>query len=107
MQDVTRQTFPLTSPQREIWFDQILHHLFRVQDKTSGADESESEGQRPAWGWGKYTHADVIEHRVPGAHFTMMTAPHVQTLATAIQACLRKMCDDQVFQYVEQESPLC
>jgi thioesterase domain-containing protein len=53
-------------------------HLFRAQEKMCNV---EFEDSREAWGWTECTHAKVEEHWVPGTHGTMITVPHVKTLA--------------------------
>jgi thioesterase domain-containing protein len=70
-------------------------HLFRARDKSLGSDGVEFEDRRPAWGWANHTHANVIEHDVPGTHVTMMAAPQVQVLAAAIQSCLQTDCSNE------------
>jgi len=48
-----------------------------------------SEPTTPKRGsWAKCTHAKVVEHWVPGTHVTMMTHPHVNTLAAQLSQSL-------------------
>ncbi|MBD2682798.1 MULTISPECIES: non-ribosomal peptide synthetase [Nostoc] len=42
----------------------------------------------PAWGWNKFSAEPVKVYFVPGDHVTMMTEPHVQTLADRLQVCI-------------------
>jgi amino acid adenylation domain-containing protein len=57
-------------------------HLFRAQEQTPNVEKTEvEEDSRDTWGWQECTHAQVEEHWVPGTHVTMMTPPHVKTLA--------------------------
>jgi thioesterase domain-containing protein/acyl carrier protein len=60
-------------------------HLFRASERQAG---EAGEDNREAWGWAAGTHAQVTEHWVPGTHVTMMTSPHVQTLAELLSQSL-------------------
>jgi amino acid adenylation domain-containing protein len=42
----------------------------------------------PALGWGKLSAEPVEVHVIPGNHFTLLTEPHVYTLAERLRACL-------------------
>jgi amino acid adenylation domain-containing protein len=65
--------------------------LFRASEHSIGTNaEQNFEDKRPVGGWDKYTLASTEEFLVPGTHFTMMTIPHVQTLATAIQQIMNR-----------------
>jgi microcystin synthetase protein McyG len=67
-------------------------YLFRAQEQPHPSAEKSQveEDAREAWGWSECTHSKVEELMVPGTHFTMMTIPHVQTLATAIQQIMNR-----------------
>jgi len=67
-------------------------HLFRAQEQTPNVENNvekiEFEETREAWGWAECTHTEVEEHWVPGTHVTMMTPPHVKTLADKLSQYL-------------------
>jgi acyl-CoA synthetase (AMP-forming)/AMP-acid ligase II/thioesterase domain-containing protein/acyl carrier protein len=44
----------------------------------------------PQLGWGKLAAGGVELYQVPGEHLTMITEPHVQTLAEHLKACIEK-----------------
>ncbi|MEH2200508.1 thioesterase domain-containing protein, partial [Nostoc sp.] len=46
--------------------------------------------QDPALGWNEFSAKPVEVHIVPGDHVTMMTEPHVLTLAECLQICIDK-----------------
>ena len=46
--------------------------------------------QDPALGWNEFSAKPVEVHIVPGDHVTMMTEPHVLTLAERLQICIDK-----------------
>ncbi|WP_292877333.1 non-ribosomal peptide synthetase [Nostoc sp. NMS1] len=46
--------------------------------------------QDPALGWNEFSSKTVEVHIVPGDHVTMMTQPHVLTLADRLQTCIEK-----------------
>jgi thioesterase domain-containing protein/acyl carrier protein len=56
-------------------------HLFRAQEQMTPDENLEFEDTRESWGWAECTHAQVEEHWVQGTHVSMMTSPHVKTLA--------------------------
>jgi len=60
-------------------------HLFRAQEKMPSA---ELEDSREAWGWTECTYAKIEELMVPGTHGTMITVPHVKTLADELSKYL-------------------
>ncbi|OYD87117.1 non-ribosomal peptide synthetase, partial [Nostoc sp. 'Peltigera membranacea cyanobiont' 213] len=47
--------------------------------------------QDPALGWNEFSAKPVEVHIVPGDHVTMMTEPHVLTLAERLQICIDKV----------------
>jgi len=63
-------------------------HLFRSQEQTPNVENIEFEDTRESWGWAECTHAKVEEHWVPGTHVSMMTSPHVKTLADTLSQYL-------------------
>ena len=67
-------------------------HLFRASERTHEPAATDTrQDDRPHWGWDTYTQAQIHEIQVPGTHVTMMVRPQVQTLAEAIQACLKQV----------------
>jgi amino acid adenylation domain-containing protein len=42
----------------------------------------------PSLGWQAHTENEVLLYRVPGNHITMVTPPHVATLARVLESCL-------------------
>lgn len=44
--------------------------------------------QDPTWGWNEFSAEPVELYFVPGDHVTMMTKPHVWTLAERLQICI-------------------
>jgi thioesterase domain-containing protein len=65
--------------------------LLRSSEKmpSLGAPGQEAD-QDPTLGWNAYSSHPVIVEEVPGDHLSMMTAPHVQTLADNLRRCLRE-----------------
>jgi thioesterase domain-containing protein len=64
-------------------------HLFRARDRLDSvlAGQFDYPDARDL-GWGAHTDGRVHIHEVPGNHFTMVAAPHVQALAAALGALL-------------------
>jgi amino acid adenylation domain-containing protein len=62
-------------------------HLFRASEQTPNIEFKDT---REAWGWSECTHAKVKKHWVPGTHESMMTRPHVKTLADKLSQFLTK-----------------
>jgi surfactin family lipopeptide synthetase A len=60
-------------------------YLFRASEQTPNFKLKDT---REAWGWSECTHAKVEELMVPGTHETMMTRPHVKTLADKLSQYL-------------------
>jgi amino acid adenylation domain-containing protein len=60
--------------------------LFRALDQI----ESHEEEKDDAWGWNDFSIKSVDIHFVPGDHATMMTEPHVITLAKQLRNCIGK-----------------
>ncbi|MBV9389915.1 MAG: amino acid adenylation domain-containing protein [Chroococcidiopsidaceae cyanobacterium CP_BM_ER_R8_30] len=52
------------------------------------AKENNQFGHDPVMGWEQFSSLPVEAHLVPGDHITMMSEPHVQTLAEQLRACL-------------------
>lgn len=44
--------------------------------------------KQPGWGWERFASGSVSIFDVPGAHLSMLTAPHVRTLARAVDEAL-------------------
>jgi len=61
-------------------------YLFRANERSIDLDAEQSfEDTRPVLGWEEYTQGEAKEITVPSAHVSMMTNPHVQIMAAAIQ----------------------
>jgi thioesterase domain-containing protein len=60
-------------------------HLFRASEETA---ESKFNDTREALGWTQCTHATVTVHWVAGNHLSMMSNPHVKTLAEKLSRYL-------------------
>lgn len=68
-------------------------HLFKVNDNQLEQIDGEptiDTRQNPTLGWEKLTDTSVVVHPVPGTHTSMMTFPHVQTLAKSLQSILEE-----------------
>ena len=52
------------------------------------AKEDNRFGNDPVMGWDTFSSLPVEAHSVPGDHITMISEPHVQTLAEKLRACL-------------------
>ncbi|MBC1213136.1 amino acid adenylation domain-containing protein [Trichormus variabilis ARAD] len=46
--------------------------------------------QDPAWGWGQFSTEKVDIHIVPGDHMTMMTQPHISSVAKQLRICIEQ-----------------
>ncbi|WGV24584.1 non-ribosomal peptide synthetase [Halotia branconii] len=46
--------------------------------------------QDPAWGWGQFSAQNVDIHVVPGDHITMMTQPHISSVAEKLRICIEQ-----------------
>jgi thioesterase domain-containing protein/NAD(P)-dependent dehydrogenase (short-subunit alcohol dehydrogenase family)/acyl carrier protein len=63
--------------------------LFRASAlDAAGGDVPEAIRSDPSWGWQAYAAGPVSLEDVPGDHLTMMTHPHVQTLAERVRVHL-------------------
>ena len=51
------------------------------------ADEPNPQTDDPTLGWARHA-SDIKVYDVPGAHFTMLTQPHVRILAEKIKSCI-------------------
>ena len=59
-------------------------HLLRASEQApeqTGEQAAAAWAARPDWGWGPLTESGLSVSAVPGSHISMMTQPHVQTLA--------------------------
>ena len=56
--------------------------LFRVQKQSAPDDPSQTLG------WSKLSAKEVELHHLPGHHFDILREPHVQFLASRLQACI-------------------
>lgn len=63
-------------------------HLLRASEQPQTAPEPTGLMSRSDWGWSDLTQAGVRVQFVPGTHITMMTSPHVRTLAEAMNRAL-------------------
>ena len=60
-------------------------HLFRAREPLSGVLAGQFSYDRARdLGWGEASGAQVHVHEVPGNHFSMLSEPHVRTLAEAL-----------------------
>ncbi len=58
------------------------HELVFTSSDTDATEESTASSD---WGWGALTQGELSVTRVPGSHISMMTRPHVQTLAQRLR----------------------
>ena len=63
--------------------------LLRPEQVSSPADDALLQ-QDPTGGWGALVPGPVELHAVPGDHFRMLRAPHVESLAQVLRAILRR-----------------
>jgi thioesterase domain-containing protein len=59
--------------------------LFRARERRA----EEPADASPTLGWSAFSSQPVTVYDVPGNHFTMLRAPHVQDLASQLRRCLR------------------
>ncbi|MEM6401890.1 MAG: amino acid adenylation domain-containing protein, partial [Cyanobacteria bacterium P01_D01_bin.116] len=69
--------------------------LFRAADinfKDINSEEIKSSEhfQNPAWGWNQFCDGEVEIYTVPGDHLSILSEPHVKTLAEKIQKSLEQ-----------------
>jgi len=57
--------------------------LFRAQKQHATA------ASNPWMGWGKLVTGGIEIHEIPGDHYTMITAPHIDVLAQQLAACMQ------------------
>jgi amino acid adenylation domain-containing protein len=66
--------------------------LFKAEEQMATAEFEEcnefQEVLRSAWGWKEYADGEVPVYLTPGNHLTMMTEPHVSSLASKLRECL-------------------
>ena len=60
--------------------------LFRAQDRR--AEPAHEGGSAATLGWAALSSQPVTVHEVPGNHFSMLKAPHVEVLANHLRRCL-------------------
>jgi thioesterase domain-containing protein/acyl carrier protein len=70
---------------------QCAIHLLRAAEQPAASGDTDPPGGWIAsadWGWGALTQGALSVTQVPGSHISMMTQPHVQTLAQLLHGLL-------------------
>jgi amino acid adenylation domain-containing protein len=66
--------------------------LFKAEEQMVTAEFDErnepQEVLRSAWGWKEHADGELAIYLTPGNHLTMMTEPHVSSLASKLRECL-------------------
>ena len=90
------QVYYADSKAMELYVQRNLHPipitLFRAEISRPIAPELSEIWKEiltdPTWGWSRFSSEPIDLHYLPGDHVTMMTEPHVMTLAKQIRICI-------------------